>query len=514
MRLILIAGGKVDADCNVDASSSHLLYVLGRGWIGYDGRRFDYKFGDDLARRMAHRVAARVRQLYPQWVAGTGRFDAKGFYKFADNCGSSGATTAMLRQAQSYLTVEMDAFDRDPLALNCLNGTVRMRWTEKAGFTAKLDPHDPADRITKMTAANFNPKAKAERFEQVVADSLPEPGWREYLHRCLGYCATGLVTEQAFFVAQGRGRDGKSTILDACREAMGDYAEVGDVSSFLEAVQRGAGGPSPELVKLSGDVRLAVMSEPPRGAALAEGRLKAWTSGSPITARDLNAKNFNFRPIAKLFWEMNTWAPVKDDSDGIWRRIHTLMFKHQVPLDKLDRELPDHIRSHELDGVLAWLIEGVGKWMTPSEVDGRRVKGLRPPKEAEEATANYRRAASPFGDWLNERCVTHGVDADGKPDRTLSKTLHTDFKEWSEEQGHDKVMSIRAFGDALRARQIDVMGRNGAGQKSRGPIRLKTMAELLADQAAADAQQLAMNGLTSAGGTYQDPDLEESPFDD
>ena len=514
MRLILLAGGQIDDAGNVDCASSTLLYVIGRGWIGYDGKRFDFTRGEDLARKLAHRVASQVRLLYPFWVAGDGRFSAKEFAAYANLCGSAGSTSAMLRQAQSYLTVDLEAFDRDPLALNTQNGTVRMRWSEKAGFRVRLDPHDPADRITKITAAKYDPDAQADRFRKVVADSLPDLEWREYLHRCLGYCATGLATEQAFFVAQGRGRDGKSTILDAVREAMGDFAEVGDVASFLESVNRGSGGPSPELVKLSGDVRLAVMSEPHRGQALAEGRLKAWTSGSPITARDLNAKNFNFRPIAKLFWEMNTWAPVKDDSDGIWRRIHTLLFKNQVPLDKLDRELPAEIRAHELDGVLAWLIEGVGLWLTPVEVNGQKVKGLRPPRQAEEAKADYRRAASPFGDWLEECCVTHANDADGRPFRTLSKDLYQSFKDWSEAQGTEKIQSIRSFGDALRARQIDVMGKNNAGQKFRGPIRLKTAEELAADRAAADAAAFADLSGPGAGGSMGGHDFEESPFDD
>ena len=394
-----------------------------------------------------------------------------------------------------------------------------MRWSEAKGFSARLEPHDPKHRITRITAAAFDPKAPAPRFLQVVEDSLPDLAWRDYLHRCLGYCATGLVSEQAFFVCQGRGRDGKSTILDACREALGDYGEVGDVASFLENRNANSGGPSPDLVKLSGDVRLCVLSEPPRGTALAEGRLKAWTSGSPITARDLNSKNFNFRPIAKLVWEMNAWSPVKDDSDGIWRRIHPVLFERQVPIDKLDRDLPNHIRSHELAGVIAWLVRGVEAWITPVEKDGRRSRGLRPPKRAEQAVSNYRRETSPFGDWLAERCVTHGSDGDGKPERTLAKELFADFKAWMEEQGHEKVMSIRAFGDALRARQIDVMGKNSAGLKYRGPIRLKTPAELSADQAAAEAALAAMNDLSSAGGHVAGPDLggaadeiEEDPF--
>ena len=66
-------------------------------------------------------------------------------------------------------------------------------------------------------------------------------------------------------------------------------------------------------------------------------------------------------------------------------------------------------------------------------------------------------------------------------------------------------MSARAFGDALRARQIDLMGRNGKGQKYRGPIRLKTELELAAWRAQSEAR---------AGDASAASDLDESPFDD
>jgi hypothetical protein len=40
-------------------------------------------------------------------------------------------------------------------------------------------------------------------------------------------------------------------------------------------------------------------------------------------------------------------------------------------------------------------------------------------------------------------------------------------------------MSAKAFGNALRDRQIGLMGKNAKGLKYRGPIRLKTPAERL-----------------------------------
>jgi putative DNA primase/helicase len=493
MRLITLAGGAVGDDgAEVDATDSVLLFLLGHGWVGFNGKFWDRKFGEDLARKLAHQVAGQLRGLWPivettvygHLKAGAAlEAAAAGFRKFATQAGSSGATTAMLKQAESYLKVELDAFDRDPLALNVTNGTLKLSWTAEGGFRVQLARHDPADRITRCAAVAYEPEAEAPTFRRVLADSLRDASERAYFARVLGYAATGCAEEQAFFLCQGRGRDGKSTLLDACREALGTYAVAASPQTFLEAPgARGGDSPRPDLIALSGDTRLAVLSEPPRGSKLDEGQLKAWTSGSPISARDLHGKPINFRPRAKLIWECNAFPVAKGDDDGIWRRIYPSLFRHQVPKEKVDKTLPKQLLG-ELPGVLNWLLEGAGDWLATG--------GLSMPETLGRVVEDYRRSSSPFGDWLAECCVL-GEAAAGE--RVLSGELFESFKKWAEDQGIEKIMSARAFGDALRDRQILVMGKDAKGRKYRGPVRLKTEDERRSEAAAGDAALAAEAG--------------------
>jgi putative DNA primase/helicase len=238
---------------------------------------------------------------------------------------------------------------------------------------------------------------------------------------------------------------------------------------------RGGSDAAPDLIALAGDTRLAVLSEPPRGSKLNEGLLKAWTSGSPISARDLHSKPINFRPKAKLVWECNSFPVARGDDDGIWRRIMPSLFRRQVPKEEVDRLLPDKLRA-ERSGILNWLLEGVGDWLA--------LGGLEPPESLQQVVEDYRKASSPFGDWLADFCVT-GEAARGC--RELSADLYRSFKEAMEEQGIDRIMGTKAFGDALRDRQIGLMGKNAKGLKYRGPIRLKT--DLEREQEAAAGEQ-------------------------
>lgn len=494
MRLIRLVGGAIEARGGVDTTEATLLYQLGQGWIAYEGRYWDRKLGEQLANRTAHQVAQKMRGIWEELKAKHAGANPKELMKFVDGCGNRGSISAMLAMAAPYLTVDIEAFDQHPLALNCRNGTLWLAHDPAAAagqrFTVTRRPHRPSDRLTRLIDVDHDPEAKAPEFERVVREAQPDPERREFLQRAGGYSATGCTHEQAMFICQGVGRDSKSTILDIWRDTLGGYGAVGNIATFLDTGQKGGGEAAPDIVKLAGDARLVILSEPSRGAKLNEGLLKAWTSGSPITARELREKPFDFRPTGKLWMECNAFPVARGDDDGVWRRIHPILFERQVPIDKMDRRLPEKLRR-ERAGILNWLIRGVGDWLE---------HGLDPPLSVTKALDDYRKMSSPFGDWLQERCVW-GSEASGI--RTLAGDLHGDYKSWAEGQGHDKPMSMRAFGDALHQRQIMVMGKDSAGRKYRGPIRLKSADELSADLArseAAAAQALAHGAGGPSGG--------------
>jgi putative DNA primase/helicase len=175
--------------------------------------------------------------------------------------------------------------------------------------------------------------------------------------------------------------------------------------------------------------------------------------------------------------ECNTLPVSRADDDGLYRRLHPVLFERQVPPSRIDKTLPRQLVA-ERPGILNWLIEGIGLWMS---------EGLKPPASVTKALDDYRKLSSPFGDWLNERCVWGDRARDPidptKLQRTLVADLYGDFKEWAEGQGHDRPMSQRAFGDSLAQRQIHLAGKDGKGRKYRGPVRLKTPGELALDQA-------------------------------
>jgi putative DNA primase/helicase len=79
--------------------------------------------------------------------------------------------------------------DLSPWLLNTLNGTLDLH-------TGQLQPHDPADMLTKLVQANYDADAQCPIWLAFLARVQPDPAIRTFLQRSIGYSPTGLVSEQ------------------------------------------------------------------------------------------------------------------------------------------------------------------------------------------------------------------------------------------------------------------------------------------------------------------------------
>ncbi len=484
-RLMRLAGAVINADGTVDHSRSLLLYLRDRGWIAFNGRYWDLKGGEEAARRWTHKVAQTLVGLYDAAMAKA--LPAKEWLKFVQGAGSSGSSSAMLAQAASYLTVELKAFDRDPLALNVRNGTLRFSRDQGGAKVTLQARHDPADRLTRICEATYDPEAKRPLFDRHVAWCLEEPEVQGYLKTLFGYICTGSTKEQVFAILQGKGGDGKSTLVNAIRDVLGSYAVTAAIETFLDTGVKQSSQASPDLARLAGDTRLISTSEPPRNSKLASGAIKSFTGGGHIVARELRQGIFEFSPIGKVVLECNAKPVINDTDDGIWRRVRIILFKRQVPKEQRDNDLPDKLAA-EASGILNWLVEGVLSWIDD---------GLVTPAAIDEVLDDYRRGSNTFAEWFADRVIVDPKAEEG------ATAFHKDYKTWCEDNGHDRPMSQTAFGRAMSDLQI-LTRKNSAGNKVRVGARLRKASD-------GDYGGISPGGHV-AGGDYS-PGPEDVPWD-
>jgi putative DNA primase/helicase len=271
----------------------------------------------------------------------------------------------------------------------------------------------------------------------------PDPEIKRFIHRIIGYSATGDTSEQKLFFFLGDGRNGKSTFVEAWAHIFGDYAATIPIETFLKSGQNQHGGQAtPHLARLRG-VRMLRTSEPEKGAILAEALIKLLTSGEPIPVRRLNQEFFDLKPKFKLIISGNYRPHIRGTDEGIWRRVAFVPW----PVKITDQQCVPHLAEKlaaEAPGILNRILEGLCDWLD---------NGLAIPNVIKEATTAYRSDADHLGRFMTD-CV---VRAPGK--RVSSTQCFNLYTAWAKATG---APHWSQGGDSLRP-ALARAGADGSG---------------------------------------------------
>jgi putative DNA primase/helicase len=433
------------------------------GWLAWDGRRWKMLSTEEkgIPGELLGAVYKMVRAIRREaWIVmqsgeydpeknpdGLDRigFDERGkpkklsalLYAWAEKSESNNRLRCVAGLVQPFLTVETDAFDRDPYAINVLNGTLRFRReVNKAGpphkAAWKLFPHRRDDLITKLAPVEFDRDAACPIYDGIMAWAQPREDMRRYLHQWGGLNLTGEMGEQKLHFWHGGGGNGKSTIIDAWAHVAGDYSTTVGIETFLDqGVKKSGGNPTPDLARLGG-VRMLRTSEPEKGAQLAEALIKLVTGGEPMAVRFLNKGFFDLRPLYKLTISGNHWLGISGTDNGIWRRVKLIPWESQIADADKDEALPEKLKG-EASGIFNRLIAGLLDWLR---------HGLIEPESVTRATAEYRDASDPLGRFL-KLCTKASAGS-----RVQSSRLHAVYEAWCVVAG-EKAWSNKGFSKAL-----------------------------------------------------------------
>jgi putative DNA primase/helicase len=313
------------------------------------------------------------------------------------------------------LAVPIHAWDDRPFLLACPNGTINLR-------TGNFRDPNRHDLLTSCTTVDYCPEARAPRWEsfldQIFEGNADLIG---FVQRAVGYSLTGSTAEEVCFLAYGSGANGKTTMLNALREVLGNYARSADPSLLEDGEQHPTG-----LADLRG-ARLVVAAELEGGKWLAERRLKTMTSSDRIKARRMRQDFFEFKPTHKL-WVMTNHQPrIRSQDHGLWRRLRLIPFSVQIPAEKRERDLDAKLKA-EASGILAWAVQGAVDYCK---------NGLGSPEVVKSSTSDYQKSEDPIGRFL-EHCCTFGPECWVRGGR-LGKA----YEAWAEENGEPKISMVR-----------------------------------------------------------------------
>ena len=318
----------------------------------------------------------------------------------------------LLGQPTLQVDKEDEAFDVDPNLLNVRNGILRL--PTKDNPNPELLPHDPKYMCSKQANVYYDENAKSPKFNDFIKWMHPDPDTREYFQRICGTHTSGRREQQAFTVCEGRGRNGKSVYFDTALTILGDYA-VKAPRHWLTP-QRNKQDFS--TINMRGG-RLVVASETSKGNQLDASLLKELTGDKFVKARGLYHGEVVFKILFELILLTNDPPEIIDDSEGLWRRMRSLLCLAVIDDCQEDPELVDKLVA-EGPGILNWMLEGLRKY---------RVEGLQEPQSVIEATAVYRIESDPVRGFMDEKVVKR-VNA-----REPVSNLYQEYALWCASQG-------------------------------------------------------------------------------
>ena len=392
-------------------------------WLVHDGERWTCDNTGEVERLMK----ATVRGIYAEAAEEPNDDRRRELLKHASGSESKRRISDAIHLAQTEPGVPVlpEDLDRDPWLLNVKNGTLDLR-------AGGLRPHDPEDLVTKLAPVEYDPDAEAPRFLRFLSEIFDGDGdLISFVRRYAGYSLTGSTRERVFAILHGSGKNGKTTLVELLRDALGDYAANTATETVLATRSEGINN---DVAALKG-ARFVSTAEVEQDRSLAESKVKQLTGSDTVTARYLYGEPFDFRPEFKLWLSTNNRPVVRGTDDAIWDRIRLVPFEQRFAGGRGDPRLPEKLRG-ELTGVLAWMVRGCLEWQSD---------GLGQPEKVRAATEGYRSEMDVLAAFLGDRCVVNPYAWARFSD------LYESYQEWCGVSG-ERAESKKRFGNRLKER--------------------------------------------------------------
>ena len=263
-------------------------------------------------------------------------FGDKALVKDIARCESAAGIAGVLQIASALETfaVTVRDLDADPWLLNVGNGTVDLR-------NKQLRPHNPADRCTKITTADYDPEQPRDQWETFLETVQPDKGVRGFTQRLVGLALLGEVREHVLGILTGTGANGKSVFTRTMHHTLGDYALTAEPDLFMH---RDGAHPTGEMDLLGR--RWVSVSETEKDRRLAEATMKRLTGGDRIRARRMRQDFVEFQPSHTAILVTNHLPKVSGDDPAIWRRLRVIPFTVVIPEQQRDPALAARLEAH------------------------------------------------------------------------------------------------------------------------------------------------------------------------
>lgn len=338
--------------------------------------------------------------------------------------------------------VTMEQLNANWWSIACENGVVDLR-------TGELSEAKVTDYNTICIPHKYNPAAQSEKMIEFMSmitggDLLKI----EFLWQVMGYCLLKKNIYEKFFIFRGEGQTGKSTFVNILRRLLGR-----DNCCDLKLSQYDSEyyliGALSKLVAIDGDAGETKTLKD-------TGMFKDFTSGNPVSAREIRQAVTRFEPFAKTIVLCNKLPKIADDSSGLYRRMIIVELNNVIPENKKDPQFMFKLTEEDYQYIFTKAVMAIGQVLE---------RGSFAIMESESAILNkFKCRQSPLNEWLYE-CDVCAADIHNKH----CVTLYNSFVMWCGDNGYTKFMTSYNFKEAIcqyfNARIKAIRNENGGAPK-------------------------------------------------
>lgn len=162
---------------------------------------------------------------------------------------------------------------------------------------------DQDDMVTYSTGVDYDPaileaEAVPLLMKEYFETFMPEPARQKMFFKALGTALLGGNSHRLLLILKGQSTTGKTQLVEAIRDALGDYAGSGTPSIFRGNLDDKA---RPDVLRLL-KKRVAFLPEASKSWELHADRVKALTGGDAVTVRRMRSDDFlevipHFTPV-------------------------------------------------------------------------------------------------------------------------------------------------------------------------------------------------------------------------
>lgn len=392
-------------------------------------------------------------------------------------------------------------FDQDPALFAFRNGVLD---TARGEFR----PHSPDHWITNAREYDYDPDAKAPRFQRFLREVFLDQEGGEtdadlirLVQEVFGYCLCPHLRANRVFYLMGEGANGKSVLLSVLARMVGreNVAEGFDVAKLNDETN----------AALLHRKLVAIQCEMNANTVLPDGKLKTMASGESLVGKLLYENKFSFSPYATLLLTGNNLPSTRDKSGGFWRRTIVIPF-HACFVDaptarqgaraadpNLDLRL-----ARELPGVFNWAFEGLQRLR---DNEWRFTEA----RSAVAATEMFRLETDSVLSWARG-CITRR--GGHKPSRWSCSELYERYSEYCRSTGLQALSSQRFYkrlNQIVTGEELDVQIRPSRMSKGAGYEGNFTVSDRPVEEFAGDVDRRVVAGTSAL---VETPETEETTW--